>query len=331
MIKTNYKFGVVWLTKDYYPMLEECVYKYSKANFTDVEVVNVDMGSTEKNLEEGKNICKKLGIKMANKSASTQQQGVKVAEEYLTEVGIDVNWMICFQHDVFPMTETFWDDLQDVIDSIDENKVGLIGGNCIMNHDDALKIHTSSSPFESCKTSHIKTGRGMLLQDILTDRYGGWYKNLPLDYYKSKYFVVESPYWTCFVINRKLFKKYVNVDSKIVFELWGDDLAHQFLSHGIVNISVPHLFVCHDHSLKVGINIKAGKLIEERGDFCPSQIRFWEKWGFRWGIRNPDVREQFDKNKDTIYSDKSLQTFFYNLKISDGPLDIDLISKAPLL
>ena len=102
MIKTNYKFGVVWLTKDYYPMLEECVYKYSKANFTDVEVVNVDMGSTEKNLEEGKNICKKLGIKMANKSASTQQQGVKVAEEYLTEVGIDVNWMICFQHDVFP-------------------------------------------------------------------------------------------------------------------------------------------------------------------------------------------------------------------------------------
>jgi hypothetical protein len=91
------------------------------------------------------------------------------------------------------------------------------------------------------------------------------------------------------------------------------------------------LFVCHDHKLKEGIKINAGKLIEERGDFGSSQTHFWRKWGFRWGIRNSDARKQFLENQNKVYSDKSLQSFFYNLKINDGPLDIDLKSEAPSL
>ena len=330
MVKSKYKFCAVYLTKDYYPMIDECIYKYSKSDFREIEVINVDMGSTEENLQEGKQICKKLGIKMADRYAKTQQEGLKVAEEYLTELDIDVDWMICFQHDVFPMTDTFWDDLQEIIDDIDEDKVGIIGGNSFSSYKKAIES-VKQKDMVKASFAKTKTGRGMLPIDVLKGPYDGWYKNLPDDYYKSKYFVVESPYWSQFIINRKLFNRYINIDDDFVFELWGDDLAYQFLFHGIVNISVPNLFVCHDHELKKGIKINAGKLIEPRGDFRPAQIRFWEKWGFRWGIRNPDVREQFDKNKDTIYSDKSLQTFFYNLKISDGPLDIDLISKAPLL
>jgi hypothetical protein len=331
MKKANYNFCVVWLTKDYYPMLDGCVYKHSRSNFKDIMVINVDMGSTKENFQEGKKICDELGIKMVKKSAKTQQEGIKVAEEYLTELDIDVNWMICFQHDVFPMTNTFWDDLQNVINSIDEDKVGLIGGNCIMNYGGAQKAMKADNPFDSCKIGKPRTGRGMLPYDILKDPFCGWYKDLPDDYYKSKYFAVESPYWTCFTINRKLFKKYINADSKFIFELWGDDLAYQFLFNGIVNIAVPNLFVCHDHKLKEGIKINAGKLIEERGDFGSSQTHFWRKWGFRWGIRNSDARKQFLENQNKVYSDKSLQSFFYNLKINDGPLDIDLKSEAPSL
>ena len=165
--------------------------------------------------------------------------------------------------------------------------------------------------------------------DVLKHPYNGWYKNLPKDYYKAKYFAVESPHWSQFIINRKLFKKYINVDSNFIFELWGDDLAYQFLSKGIVNIAVPKLFVCHDHALKSGIKVNAGKLIEPRWDFCPSQMRFWKKWGFRWGVRNPDARLQYKETCDKIYSEKSLQNKFFNLSINDGPLNIDLKTKAP--
>ena len=58
-------------------------------------------------------------------------------------------------------------------------------------------------------------------------------------------------------------------------------------------------------------------------------MRFWEKWGFRWGIRNPEVRKQFEQLKDDTYDEKALQPFFFNINIDDGPLDIDLKSKAP--
>ena len=44
MVNIKYKFCVVYITKDYYPMLDECIYKYSKSNFQDVLVLNVDMG-----------------------------------------------------------------------------------------------------------------------------------------------------------------------------------------------------------------------------------------------------------------------------------------------
>lgn len=321
----KYRFSAVYMTRDYYPMFDGCLFKYSKANYNDINVINVDMGSTEENLEIGKSICSDLGILMADETADSMEDGLRIADEYMTRNGIESDWMICFQHDVFPMTETFWDDLQEIIDEIDEDKVGIIGGNSFSNYNNAIEGVKSGEYF-----GKTKTGRGMLPRDILKNPYAGWYKDLPDEYYKSKYFVVESPYWSQFIINRKLFREHIEVDAKFVFELWGDDLAYQFLSKGIVNISVPHLLVCHDHALKSGIKINAQKLIEPRHDFNSSQMRFWEKWGFRWGIRNPEVREQFEHMKDDTYDDVALQPFFFDINVSDGPLDIDLKSKAPV-
>ncbi len=322
---SKYRFSAVYMTRDYYPMFDGCLYKYSKADYNDINVINVDMGSTEENLEIGKGICSNLGILMTDESADSMEDGLRIADEYMTKNGIETDWMICFQHDVFPMTDTFWDDLQDIIDEIDENKVGIIGGNSFSNYNNAIEGVKSKNYF-----GKTKTGRGMLPRDILESPYAGWYKDLSDEYYKSKYFAVESPYWSQFIINRKLFREHIEVDPKFVFELWGDDLAYQFLSKGIVNISVPHLLVCHDHALKSGIKINAQKLIEPRHDFNSSQMRFWEKWGFRWGIRNTEVRQQFEQLKSEIYDEKALQPFFFNINLSDGPLDIDLKSRAPI-
>tara|TARA_R110000796_G_C14560180_1_gene434776 strand:- start:1248 stop:2222 length:975 start_codon:yes stop_codon:yes gene_type:complete len=322
----KYRFTAVYITKDYYPMFDGCLYKYSKADYNDINVINVDMGSTKENLEIGEGICSKLGIRMAEEIAVSMEDGLRIADEYMTKNNIESDWMLCFQHDVFPMTETFWEDLQKIIDDIDEDKVGIIGGNSFSNYNNAIMGVKNKEYY-----GKTKTGRGMLSCDILSNPYDGWYKNLPDEYYKSKYFAVESPYWAQFIINRKLFREHVEPDSKIIFELWGDDLAYQFLSKGIVNISVPHLLVCHDHNLKNGIKINAQKLIEERHDFNSSQMRFWQKWGFRWGIRNLKVREQFSETCDSFYDDTALQPIFFNINIDDGPLDIDLKSKAPTL
>jgi hypothetical protein len=325
----KYNFSVVYLTKDYYPMFEGCVYKRSQANFNEVNVINVDMNSSEENLAEGKETCSRLGIHMADEVTVAMQDGLRVADEYLTKNNIDTNWMLSFQHDVFPYKSSFWDDLQEVLDIIDEDKVGMIGANLFRNHENGLYAIQADDIAEGC-AGRAKTGRGMLATDILTT-HGGWYQDLPPEYYRSKYFVVESPYWSCYAINRKLFNKYIEIDTNYIFELWPDDLAYQFLKNGIVHISVPNLFASHDHKFHEGVKINKGKLIEERSDFNPSHMRFQEKWGFRWGVRNPELRQQFNQNSFTIYPDNALQHFFYGLKISDGPLDIDLKSRPPKL
>ena len=90
------------------------------------------------------------------------------------------------------------------------------------------------------------------------------------------------------------------------------------------------MLVCHDHDLKNGVEVNTQNLIEPRHDYNSSQIRFWEKWGFRWGIRNLEVREQFKQTYEDTYDEKALQPFFFNLNINDGPLDIDLKSTAPI-
>ncbi|MAG26297.1 hypothetical protein CMI47_12165 [Candidatus Pacearchaeota archaeon] len=332
-LKRKYDFCVVYLTKDYYPMFEGCIYKFTRANFKDVLVINVDMGSLPENLGEGVKICNRLDIKMVDKKAISYQEGLKVADDYLSKNKIDVNWMMCPQHDVIPLRRSFWDDSQEIIDSIDSEKVGMVGANCFMKYSKALKGIEVDGVFEAIKLSgdRVRIGRGMLSKNILGEPYGGWYMSLPDEYYKSKYFAVESPYWTCFIMNRKLFKKYIQIDYNFIFELWPDDLAYQFLSNGIINISVPKLFVCHDHILKQGIKINAEQLVESRGDFSLSHMRFWKKWGFRWGVRNPDVRLQFEKESKMILSDHALQRRFFDIDINDGPLDIDLKSKAPML
>ena len=328
MVNPKYNFSAVFLTKDYYPMLDGCIYKHSKSDFNNINVINVDMGSLDENLNEGKHICDKLNIKMVNETAISSQEGIKKADDYLTKNKIDTDWMICFQHDVFPLTETFWDDLQEILDLIDIEKVGMIGGTSFSTHENGIKA-TKNINISSACYGKTKSGRGMLCKDVLKSPYHGWYMNLPPEYYKSKYFAVESPYWCCFIINRKLFQKHILIDPEFVFELWPDDLAYQFLAQGKTNITIPKLFVCHDHALKQGIKINSGKLIEPRHDFNGSHMRFWKKWGFRWGVRNPDVRTQFYNKNSKIYNKSALQHKFFTLNISDGPLDIDLKTTAP--
>ena len=199
----KYRFTAVYITKDYYPMFDGCLYKYSKAGYNDINVINVDMGSTKENLEIGEGICSKLGIRMAEEIAVSMEDGLRIADEYMTKNNIESDWMLCFQHDVFPMTETFWEDLQKIIDDIDEDKVGIIGGNSFSNYNNAIMGVKNKEYY-----GKTKTGRGMLSCDILSNPYDGWYKNLPDEYYKSKYFAVESPYWAQFIINRKLFREH---------------------------------------------------------------------------------------------------------------------------
>ena len=89
----NKRFCVMFATKNYYPMFEGCLYKYTKADYDDVLILNVDIDSDEESKKEGIKICESHGIKFVNpdKNYTSFQESIKAADEYLLENDIDVD------------------------------------------------------------------------------------------------------------------------------------------------------------------------------------------------------------------------------------------------
>lgn len=323
MLNKGHKFCVLFATSNYYDMFHECLYKNSKSDWKDVVVLNVDINSTVEDKKKGQEICSELGIHFVNPDINYTgcQQSVAAADEYLLKENIDVDWIVQFQHDVFPAVSDFWTRLDDNLNHIEEHKdkISMFGANVYqyVGYQEALELADHPDQIIRHRTG-TATGRGCLERGILDK--GCWYKDLPDDYYLQKYFVVESPMWTCGGFNRKLFRENIIPDVQMKFELWPDDIAHQFLKKNFINVSFPDLLTIHDHALKPAscVSINRGNTVQK--DYGPEQLRFIEKHGWRWGYRQYDgplFKDIQDQYLDTM------QEKIYSNSLSEGPKLVD--------
>lgn len=305
--------------KNYYNIFKFLLYKYSKASWKDVLVLNVDVNSTDKGFNHGKEICDQLGIHFINnrnERAKSYQESIKIVDTYLTKNNINVDWIIHFQHDVIPLEKNFWDQIDNIIEKNNflNKYVGTFGPVSYVkyNYNTALKKIKNKKNIDG-----TISGRGNLINGILNPPYKGWYQNLHTEYYNQNYFVVESPMWNMIAINRSLFKKYIIIDSMFEFELWADDIAHQFLKNNIFNLTFPNLRVCTDHSLK-------NNQINTDCNFIRNKLaakRFLQKYKWSWGYRNKNLRNEFKKSI-SLYNNTLQKKLFY-LNINDGPKKIE--------
>ena len=320
----GHKFCVLFITRNYYDMFNECLYKYSKANWDDVLILNVDTNSTEQDKHKGISVCNDLGIKFVNPNYNINscQEAIAEADIFLSKNNIDVDWILYFEHDVVPIESNFWDKLDNCIESISEHKdkISMFGANCYqyVNYNEALQLTQNNDIVTKYKTG-TAIGRGCLEQGLLSS--GCWYKNLPNEYYSEKYFVVESPNWTCTSFNRKLFREHIQADPIMKFELWSDDIAHQFMKKNCFNIAFPELLVCHDHGMKPKSCQSMSRSDKYNTDHGPEHLRFIEKHGWRWGHRQYNGDNKFDKIVHQ-YKDM-LQEKLFNERISNGPKTIE--------
>ena len=326
----NKKYCVVFATRNYYPMFEGFLYKYTKADWDDVTLLNVDVSSLPDEKEKGKKTCEKLGIHFVNQgdeNYTSTQSVIEAADIYLTKNNIDVDWIIYFEHDVVPLQKDFWERLDKLLDNdkfIDN--VGMFGANCYqwIGYDEASKLVNSDDWFKKRSTG-TATARGNLVNGIMNLHHPGWYCGLPKDYYKSDYFVVEVPNWTCTGFNRKLFRENIKVDTRFKFDLWADDIAHQFLLKGFVNITFPSLMVCHTHEFKNEVSIVSDQNFIRNTN---SHDVFYSKYSIYWGKRNTMLRQQFENAAYNWWDDNkmyknSIQKLLFEMNITDGPKKIE--------
>jgi len=312
------KFVVLYCNKNQCEMFEEYSLKYSPVDFTKVDILIFDDNSLPEQKEKLKELCKKydnltwINPDVVSDVDNPVISSFECADEYLLDNNIDVNWILFFENDVFPFQSNFWEELNKTIEEHDfiEETVGSFGFSSYQDFKSGIK-RTSGNP---------TIGRGCLLGGILESPHSGWYKDLPDEYYTTDYFVVEVPNWQSVCMNRKLFRENIEIDFEHKHRLLSvDSVSHQFMYKGIFNIVFPNLAVYHDSGeLKSGISLKIDNSYSRSNN---SHEVFKNTWGWSWGYRNSNLRNEFGltfpKYMDTI------QDELFNMNVKDGPKRIE--------
>lgn len=311
-------FVVLYCNKNQYEMFEEFIFKHSPADFNKVTICVYDDNSDDDQKDKLRKLCKKYeNIKWINPNVNSDSIAPFLScnfscDEYLTKNNIDADWMLFFENDVFPFQDNFWELVEEKINFIKtlNADVGSFGFSSYQDFDKGV-VKSSGSP---------TIGRGCLLDGILEHPHGGWYKDLPESFYNTDYFVVECVNWQSICVSRKLLTKYIEIDTRYDNRLLnGDDLAQQFMMNNVFNIVFPSLAVYHDSGeLKKQINLKISNTYNRSEN---SHQVYKDRWGWEWGYRNKELRQQFNAAFPKYMN--TIQSKLFQMHVSDGPKKVE--------
>jgi len=300
--KNNFSFIAAFISINNYDIMKNLSLKFN--SFTEVDVLNLDIGSVTSEKEKGKKICENNGmtyIEDDDINFKPMEKCVDYLCDYIDNEYEGVKWVIIFQQDIMPDNNDFWFNLENQLISLSD-------------YHDIIGSFGFKYKQDGC------VGRGNLLKGIINKPHLGWYKNMPASYHNADYFVVESTAWSAVGVNMDLFKKHIKIDTEIHLNLWGDDISHQFMNADIFNITFPKLTI-NELSRTTKTNMGFNAYILPKDD--KGEKSFIKKYGWKWGYRNFN-RKQFDTSK---YAGK-IQNTLFNLSVKDGPKSIDFfISK----
>ncbi len=296
------KLGILFTSRNNYELLQNWMDNVDNEGF---EILNIDEDSAEEQKKLGKQICKKYNIGYMDREERGMQNNIVSACNYFKFNNME--WIIWFQHDCFPVTDKFFEMFNDIILTGNLNKFGAVGVNVFH------KQPVIEGEFGVTARSPLEPG------DLWYRRKEYW-PETKVDYSKGfdKPFAVESVAWFLAAVNIDSYIKNIEpTDDYHFFHAW-DDICFQFLKKNIYNICIPNISAKHIQKQKEKFGIPTCS--PKAGD---KREYFYGKWGHhkvwkkRWGF-DYENRDSFDgvkeRYKDTLLWD------FYNHDPADGPL-----------
>jgi hypothetical protein len=241
-----------------------------------IKVLNFDVGSDNKNIQIGQTICKRHNIEfIVSNNAAIQaclEQAVNYAEKKLNE------WVVYFQHDVYPLTTDFYTKLSIRLKNIGYNSsLGFVGVNVYHDKEDIIQFNGSKKWMTSAR-SFLQIG-------------DGWYRRRKIcrvNYNKFLYedFLAESIMWVLAACHVKTFRKIIKVDNNYDFLLGFDDLLYQVVLNNCYNLVLSNLDLAHDQSLKEGSGIQKKSTIASLNQIKKNYGRIdrFEVWKRKFGF-----------------------------------------------
>ena len=96
-------------SRNNYDMLEGEVLK--NINREGVEFINVDDKSCDAEIAKGKAICKKHDIVFLENKSRGVQMATQTLIDFINENRPNCKWIICFQHDHYPLSKDFFQSI----------------------------------------------------------------------------------------------------------------------------------------------------------------------------------------------------------------------------
>jgi len=306
-------------SRNNYDMVEGAVLKNIKLN--GYEFVNVDDGSSDIEISKGKEQSKRIGFTFLENKKCGVQYATQTVIDWVNENRPNCKYVVCFQHDNYPITDNFFDSMEHQVKLLENEKVGLIGFNHLDNGSytgDALKRYNRNEDnvkgiLGLCHLS-IKDNRKRWLCPV---RQPELIKHIKF----NRPFAIEFPMWAALGINVKAWNDVINPTEDYQFHLWAPDVAFQFNFKNYMSVILPNLYCMNDQSLKLkfGIDVnsahgaKAGNNYHF-GEYGPHLINFKKRWG--WDYENVKGTFPIVKHKYT----GTLIDQYYTHNIKNGPI-----------
>lgn len=321
-MKINKKNLIIYVSsRNNYDMLEGEVIKNIK--FDGFEFINIDDCSGKDEIEKGKKICLKNNITFLKNKSRGVQMATQTLIDFINKNRPECKWIICFQHDNYPISKNFFNKISNYIEKKSLDKFGIIGFN---NLD--YGSYTLLSYYKYVFGLKPLGMIGLLHLTKYKNNGGAWlcprrqYRVLKNPKWRRP-FIVEFPMWASVGINVDKWNKHINATNNYQFHIWLPDIAMQFNENNQPCLVIPDLYCFNHQNLKkkYGISWNSATAAKDGnthhfGKY--SNFKYWKKrWG--WDFENPRVSFDLKRYRGTIFED------FYNHDITKGPLkNIDL-------
>lgn len=301
-------------SRNNYDMLKGEVLK--NINLEGFEFINVDDGSCEEEIQKGQSICKENNIVFLKNKARGVQFATQTLVDFINDNRPNCKWIICFQHDNYPISKDFFENIKSYISNDSLSKFGLLGFNHLDYWDytglSYIRYKLGLKPLGMIGIPHLSYKKNK--KWLCKRQYSSLLKNpkwrVP--------FSIEFPVWPSVGINVSLWNKFIVPTQEYQFHLWLPDIAFQFLKANVENIVIPDLY-CFNHQKlkkKYSINVNSALGAKEGNEFHFGEYSNLNAWKKRWGWDFVDPKSTFkpSEKKDTL-----IDRFYFH-DINNGPL-----------
>lgn len=305
-------------SRNNYDMLEGEVLK--NINTEGFEFINVDDKSCDEEIIKGKTICKNHNIIFLENKSRGVQMATQTLIDFINKNRPNCRYILCFQHDVVPLTKDFFTQISNFIKKNSLRDFGAIGFNVLDKgkycKDFLSKYYKGEFPLGYLGLCHLSissnSGRSISPHhnSIAIRNKNLW----------SKPFSIEFPAWMCVGINVDIWNKVITPTDKYQFHLWFPDIAMQLNKNNKPLLVIPSLYCLNQQEIKskYGIAVNSAHGAKKGNEYHFGKYSNFKAWKERWGWEYENVYGTFNSVKEKYK--KTLIYDYFNHDIKKGPL-----------